>query len=165
MKLPWRAVPLAPAAVAGRPPGFSLEPISKFAWAWQRRFSRLTRRVRWREYLKGISPARPTPAGTKSALFQWNAAAHLAERRSASGDIAFGYASRLHALLCQRDARTMLHANFEIGSMQHHLEGDRPCRRTPQHPVRVQILPCCNSGGLIGKGTGKYRTGKIKERR
>ena len=26
------------------------------------------------------------------------------------------YATRLHALLCQRDARTMLHANFEIGS-------------------------------------------------
>jgi len=41
----------------------------------------------------------------------------------ASGRVAFCkrghsdcYASRLHALLCQRDARTMLHANLEIGS-------------------------------------------------
>ena len=93
-----------------------LEPISKFAWAWQKRFSRLARRVRWWEYLEGISPVRSTPPDTKSALFQWNAAMHLAERRSTSGDIAIGYASRLHALLCQRDARTMLHANFEIGS-------------------------------------------------
>jgi len=80
---------------------FLSEPISKLAWAWQKRFSRLARRAHRREYLKGISPVRSTPPDAKIALFQWNAAAHLAERRSASGDIAFGYAFRLHALLCQ----------------------------------------------------------------
>ena len=49
------------------------------------------------------------------------------------------YATRLHALLCQRVARTMLHANFEIGS-RHYSFTIPPARARSQAWVSSSVL-------------------------